>query len=171
MKKSSIALLSFILLGFFVIINACNKNNERTFLQVHLTDNPYDAQEVNIDLKEVNVNLTDDSSGWQKLQTVSGVYNLLNLQNGVDTLVGTDNLPSGTLKEIRFVLGSDNSIVINNVKYPLSIPSGSESGLKIKVNKKLQAGLDSLIIDFDAALSVVKIDESNYHLKPVLRVK
>jgi hypothetical protein len=40
--------------------------------------------------------------------------------------------------------------------YPLTIPSGSQSGLKIKINKKLHSSLDSLLIDFDAALSVKK---------------
>ena len=115
--------------------------------------------------------MTDDSSGWQSVKTVPGIYNLLDLQNGVDTLVGAADIPAGTLKEIRLILGSRNSIMIDSVVHPLTIPSGSESGLKIKLNKKLQAGTDALVIDFDAALSVLKLDEQNYHLRPVLKIK
>ena len=170
MKKFSIVSL-FTLIAFTLITIACNKNNDRTRLEIHLTDNPYNAQQVNVDIKEVRVNLTSDSAGWQTLNTIAGVYNLLALQNGIDTLVATADLPAGNLKEIRFILGSENTIMIDSVLHPLTIPSGSESGLKIKVNKNLQAGMDALVIDFDAALSVLKIDEQNYHLRPVLKVK
>ncbi len=56
------------------------------------------------------------------------------------------------------------------VSKPLTIPSGSESGLKIKVNKELNATLNTLIIDFDAALSINK-EADGYKLRPVLKVK
>jgi Domain of unknown function (DUF4382) len=55
--------------------------------------------------------------------------------------------------------------------YPLTIPSGSESGLKIKLSKKLNAQLDSVVIDFDAALSILKTGVGDYKLKPVLKIK
>ena len=169
MKKITIA-SAFVLIATVVLV-ACNKNSDRTRLEIHLTDNPYNAQQVNVDLKEVRINMTNDSSGWQSVKTVPGIYNLLDLQNGVDTLVGAADIPAGTLKEIRLILGSRNSIMIDSVVHPLTIPSGSESGLKIKLNKKLQAGTDALVIDFDAALSVLKLDEQNYHLRPVLKIK
>jgi hypothetical protein len=61
--------------------------------------------------------------------------------------------------------------VVNGIRYPLTIPSGSESGLKLKVDKKLNGSLDSLIIDFDAALSIHQLGTGNYQLKPVLKIK
>jgi Domain of unknown function (DUF4382) len=57
------------------------------------------------------------------------------------------------------------------VVYPLTIPSGSESGLKIKVNKKLSATLETIIIDFDAALSIFQTGAGVFKLKPVLKIK
>ena len=159
------------LIASTVVLIACNKNNDRTRLEIHLTDNPYNAQQVNVDLKEVNINLSDDSSGWQSVKTVPGVYNLLELQNGIDTLIAAADVPAATLKEIRLVLGTKNSIMIDSVIHPMTIPSGSESGLKIKLNKRLEAGTDAIVIDFDAALSVLKLDEQNYHLKSVLKIK
>ena len=67
-------------------------------------------------------------------------------------------------------MGSDNTVVVGGVSYPLTIPSGSESGLKIKVSKKLNATLETLVIDFDAALSI-NLEPGGYKLRPVLRIK
>lgn len=146
------------------------KGSGTTDLKIRLTDNPYNATEVNVDIRQVRVKLNDDS-GWTDLSTNAGVYNLLGLQNGVDTLLALGTIPTGTLQEIRFVLGSENSIVIDNASYPLTIPSGSESGLKIKVNRQLNATIDSLLIDFDAALSIMQEGTGDYKLRPVLKIK
>ena len=154
------------------IIAACKKDNDATTdLKIRLTDNPYNATEVNVDIQQVRVNFRDDSSGWIDLPTRAGVYNLLNYQNGIDTLIAQAIVPCATVKEVRFVLGNQNSIRIDNSLYPLTIPSGSESGLKIKLNKQLHAHLDSLVIDFDAALSILQTGAGDYKLKPVLKIK
>lgn len=153
---------------------ACKKSNEaNTQLSVKLTDAPYNAQEVNVDIKEVRVNFAKDTSAWVSLNTNSKVYNLLKFQNGVDTLLASGSVPAGTVQEIRFILGTgtDNSIKIDNVTYPLSVASGEETGLKIKVAKKLNAALDNIVIDFDTDLSVIKTGTGSYKLKPVLKVK
>jgi len=156
-----------------VTFNACQKENSSsgsTNLTVRLTDNPFNATEVNIDIREVRVNV-GDSTGWVSLNTNAAIYNLLGLQNGVDTVLATGVVPTGALIEVRFVLGSDNSIVIDSTEYPLTIPSGSESGLKIKVDRQLNASIDSLLIDFDAALSIIKTGNDKYILKPVLKIR
>ncbi|MGN6292375.1 MAG: DUF4382 domain-containing protein [Chitinophagaceae bacterium] len=160
--------------SLLIFLSACQKDNSQntTQLKVHLTDNPYNATEVNVDIKEVNVKLDGvDSANWVSLNTHAGIYNLLDFQNGIDTLLAQGVVPTGNLKEIRFVLGSENSITIDSVNYPLTIPSGSESGLKIKVDKPLRASLDSLVIDFDAAMSIFQTGTKDFKLKPVLRVK
>lgn len=170
--------IKYLLLCFFIITGtitffSCKKdsnNSETSNLQVRLTDAPAAFDQVNVDIREVRVNFRDDSTGWVSLNTNAKVYNLLGLQNGVDTLLATGPVQTGTVKEIRLILGSNNTVVVNRVSYPLTIPSGSESGLKIKISKKLNATLETLIIDFDAALSV-KQEGSGYKLRPVLRIK
>ena len=169
LKRSLVPLLFF---GATVcIVMSCEKDSGSTHLKVRMTDNPYNATEVNVDIREVRVNMRDDSAGWTSLSTNAGIYNLLDLQNGLDTLLAQGIVPTGTLKEIRFVLGDDNSITIDSVNYPLTIPSGSESGLKIKLNKNLNASIDSVLIDFDAALSIHQTGTGEYKLKPVLKIK
>jgi hypothetical protein len=140
-------------------------------LQIQLTDNPYNATEVNVEILQVKVNFRGDSTGWIDLETKDSIYNLLDLQNGLTTPLAQGNVPADTLKEIRFILGDSNSIKIGDVVFPMKVPSGSESGLKIKLNKKLNATLESLVIDFDAALSVIKTGNDKYVLKPVLKIK
>jgi hypothetical protein len=80
-------------------------------------------------------------------------------------------IPTNSVKEIRFVLGPANTIEFNGIVYPLTIPSGSESGLKLKINKQLNGPVDSLLIDFDAALSIHQNGNGDYLLKPVLKIK
>ena len=164
------------LLTVFVlaIIISCSKgqSDKTTTVKVRLTDNPVNADEVNVDIQQVRVKFSDDSiHGWTDLNTNIGIYDLLGLQNGVDTLLAIGTIPTNIVKEIRLVLGSDNTIKVNGIIFPLTIPSGSESGLKIKVNKQLNGTLDSLIIDFDAALSIHQLGNGDYQLKPVLKLK
>jgi type 1 fimbria pilin len=170
MKK--LVTLSFVAITCFVAVIGCSKNDDNTgTLSVRLTDAPYNAQQVNVDIKEVRVNFKDDSTGWVTLTSVPGVYDLLAYQNGKDTLIGKGTYPYGTVKEIRLILGSNNTIKINNVVYPLTISSGEESGLKIKVKKDLRTPNEVMVIDFDAALSIYQNGNGDYKLKPVIKLK
>lgn len=169
--KSRIQTLSALAIVLFISFSACKKDSGESTLRVRLTDAPADYQEVNIDLKAINVKLSDDSAAWVALDAIPGIYNLLGLQNGVDTLIGTKTFSKSTVKEIRLVLGTNNTIKVNDSVYPLTVPSGSESGLKIKINKKLNAAIETLIIDFDAALSIHEHGKGDYKLRPVLKIK
>ena len=137
MKKNYLV-LAIALLASMTLIFSCSKDDKNSTLQVRLTDNPVAFQEVNVDIREVRVKFNDDVSDneWVTLTTNAGIYNLLRLQ-GVDTALATGLLPANTVKQIRFILGPNNTVKDNGVVYPLVIPSGSESGLKIKVNKIL----------------------------------
>ncbi|MBK8721082.1 MAG: DUF4382 domain-containing protein [Saprospiraceae bacterium] len=169
MKK---IMLLFVLGASLSFLMSCKKTEDSTKLTVLLTDGPIDAQEVNVEINEVKVNFRDDSTGWVSLSTTPGVYDLLKLQNGVTTPLATGTYPtSNIVKEIRFVLGTKNTIKVKDVVYPLTIPSGGDSGLKIKVGKQLANSLDSLTIDFDAALSIKDDGAGIYKLSPVLKVK
>lgn len=168
MKMFKIA-LSLMLTASIVFV-ACKKDSHTSTVQVKMTDAPADYQEVNIDLKDVKVNFNGDTAGWVSLQAKPGVYNLLGLQNGLDTLIGQGTFPTNTLNEVRLILGDNNTIKVNDQTYPLTIPSGAESGLKIKVNRKLDATLETIVIDFNAGLSVTQ-EPDGYKLRPVITVK
>lgn len=64
----------------------------------------------------------------------------------------------------------NNSVEVGGVNYPLTVPSGAESGLKIKLNKSVNMPQETVVIDFDALLSI-KQENGSYKLRPVIVVK
>ena len=175
MKKLNIIVIAVMLVSVSIGFIACKKNDTTSNLQIRLTDAPTNLKEVNVDIQQINVKFDDDtsntSSGWVALQTNARVYNLLRLQNGIDTLLASAPVQQGILKQIRFVLGPNNTVKDTfNVVSPLTIPSGSESGLKIKISKKLGLTLETLVLDFDTDLSIKK-ESSGYKLRPVIKLK
>lgn len=157
---------SVFLLAFFLL--SCSKDEGTTQLHVRLTDAPGDYQAVNIDIQGVEVH---SEGGWKMLNVENGIYNLLELSNGLDTLLATAELPVGHISQIRLILGNNNSVVIDDVIHPLSTPSAQQSGLKLNVQAELRVGILYVItLDFDAARSIVENGNETYSLKPVIRV-
>ena len=170
-KKSVAAIALSIAVITTVTFISCKKDKSGYKLDVHLTDAPAAFEEVNVDIEEVKVKLRDDSAGWVSLNTTAGIYNLLGLQNGVDTLLATGILPSNFVQEIRLYLGSDNSVKVGGQTFPLLMNSGDAERLMIKVNKSISSAVDSLIIDFDAGLSIILDGNGGYRLQPVITIK
>jgi major membrane immunogen (membrane-anchored lipoprotein) len=165
-----------LLLSTTLLMNACSKdeNQGKARIQVALTDDPGDFKAVYIDVQEVNVNYKDnDDSGWQTLPGMKkGRYNLLTLVNDKDTVLADAEITSGTIKEIRLVLGDDNWVVTNGGdSIKLQTPSGQSSGVKLKINMSVSEGiLYKLLLDFDVAKSVHAAGNAGkYILKPVIR--
>lgn len=165
-------------LKFFILAAAvstlwvgCNKDNsssETTKVKVHLTDAPGNYEQVNVDLTGIEFKMDDSTS--VHLNVVAGVYNLLDLVNGVDTLIASDEVPSGKLSQVRLILGTNNTVMVDGIEYPLSTPSAQQSGLKLKMNSTLSPGVDyNLLLDFDANQSIVHTGNGTYQLKPVIR--
>jgi hypothetical protein len=177
--------LKYLLFFAIVVIAflACSKENDSSTtrtVKVLLTDNPMDAEEVNVDIKSVrlkqgddddNDDNDDDDNGWTSIDTKDTIYNLLSLQNDVNVLLASGPFPFEHLEEVRLILGENNTIKIDGKVYPLKVPSGSASGLKIKVDRDLSEGENEIIIDFDAALSVHETGNGKYMLRPVIRLK
>lgn len=170
--KKLIFILSFIALG--ITFNSCNDDDSSTSAEakypysVRMTDapGPYDA--VYVDL--IGVEVTGDNSETVSLNTSAGIYNLLDLTNGVSTLIATSIVDEARVSQIRLILGTNNSVVINGVSHPLSTPSADQTGLKILVNQTFQANVaNTILIDFDANQSIVDQGNGTYKLKPVLR--
>ncbi len=169
MTKSAFLFAAFtIALGFA----ACKKDSEQATLHIRLTDGPGDYQQVNLDIREIRVKTSQDIDQWLLLQTNAGVYNLLDFQNGIDTLLALGPVPAFTLQEVRFILGPNNSVMVDGTLYPLEAPSAEESGLKVKIGKNLSPNaLLTLLLDFDAAESVKEQGNGTFKLHPVIKLK
>lgn len=167
MKKFNIILSVFVLGLVFV---SCKKDENKPYYPyaIRMTDvpGPYDA--VYIDLQGVEITGGGGETVITNVHT--GIYNLLDYSNGIDTLIASGTLNDANVSQIRLILGPNNSVVINNVSYPLSTPSADQTGLKLQVHQTLQAGvLYSVLLDFDANKSIVELGNGNYKLKPVIR--
>jgi hypothetical protein len=162
-----------IVVMFFFNFSSCKKVDFETnsTINIRLTDAPFDAQEVNVEITDVLVKVENDNAGWRSLQVSAGVYNLLALQNGKDTLLASGSIhATSIIKELRFVLGINNTIKIDGSSFPLVMPTGADAGLVVEVDQKLNKDVHTFIIDFDAGQSVFQ-NTNGYLLKPALRLK
>jgi hypothetical protein len=167
MKK--LFLIPFALISVF--FSSC-EDEKKARIEVWLTDDPGDYQEVNVDVQgvEIHSNDTESDKGWKALEVTPKVYDLLKLANGEETFLGDLELPGGRLSQIRLKLGEGNSVTVDGQVYPLNTPSAQQSGLKVKIDKVLTEGIAyKIILDFDAAKSVVETGAGTYILKPVIR--
>jgi hypothetical protein len=165
-----------VIIGVFMfssLVIGCNNTDDRpATLHVMLTDAPADFQQVNIDIQGVEVHngVGDENSGWRALELSKGVYNLLEFSNGLDTLLGRAEVPAGKISKIRLILGTQNSVMVGGDLFALSTPSAQQSGLKLNLNAQLKPGvIYTIVLDFDAAMSVVEQGNGTYSLKPVIR--
>jgi hypothetical protein len=176
MKTSVFFTTVLLALIFSISLISCSKNENsssgKTQLKVYLTDDPADYDHVFIDVKDVQINVTNDTAGgWQSLSTVNaGTYDLLKLVNDDDTLLASSDIPTGTIEQMRLILGDNNYVVVNGENIPLKTPSAQQSGLKLNIHQSVSSGiLYTITLDFDAGKSIVKTGNGNYILKPVIR--
>ncbi|MGN6165429.1 MAG: DUF4382 domain-containing protein [Flavisolibacter sp.] len=174
LRKTLVA-LSMLTIGSSIFY-ACSKDNsasaDKAKLQVYLTDDPGNYDEVIIDVQDIKINYsTDSSDGWQSLSNVkTGSYDILKLVNGNDTLLGNAELDAGKIEQIRLILGPNNYVKVDGQTIPLQTPSAQQSGLKLNIHQNVNAGVTyRLLLDFDAARSIVQTGNGKYILKPVIR--
>jgi hypothetical protein len=178
-KQFQIFILSILAITLFNCSDNDDTNNSiegKSQISVKLMDNPGDYDNVFVEVIDVKVKVNDandDESGWISLGAINtGIYDLLELTGGINVLlVDNFDIPSGTLNQIRLILGDNNSVVIDGVTHPLNTPSAQQSGLKIKVNETLAPNIHyTFLLDFDVDQSIVIAGNSgNINLKPVLR--
>lgn len=173
-RKILLFSVSFIFLE--LALSSCSKNQktDSARLELRLTDSPFpDAKEVWVDIEQIEILMSDTTHPIILDGTHPGLYNLLELTNGKDTLLADATIPAGKISQIRLVLGDNNYIITTGgEKIALKTPSAQESGLKVQVHQDVTGGiLYRLILDFDAGKSIVQAGNSgNFLLKPVLRI-
>ena len=110
---------------------------------------------------------------WDTLDIRPGIYNLLDLSNGADTLLASGITVAGKIKKIRLTLGTQNSVVIDSVQYPLRLWNNYN---RITINvrgediEEIRPGDLQIWLDFDAGRSVVRIQNNQFILKSFLRI-
>lgn len=177
LKIFSIAIVG---IGLALLANSCKKDSRSGYVSVNMTDAPANYLKVNVEILDVQVH--NETQGWVSLPTNVGIYNLLDLQNNATVALASEaTVPAGKLNQMRMVLGSHNSLIVNVSDDPLiivadtfdlKVPSGEETGLKMNLSYTLSPDKHMVVLlDFDAAASVVDKGNGTYSLKPVIKVK
>ncbi len=171
MKK--LILLAILLAGLITVFS-CSKSTspDKGTITVYLTDSPASIDAVNIVVTQVAVHMSgnDSLSGWQTISDTTAHYDLLKLQNGANVLFANHQLPAGQYTQIRLIIGTGSTVVVNGITYPLSISSGMQTGIKLNHQFTIVKGqVYQLLLDFDAERSIILTGSNQYQLKPVIR--
>jgi hypothetical protein len=197
--KASLLLCGFALT--LLVFYGCQKDaasgvNTEGKQQVHvyLNDDPsFDFTKVLIDIRYVEVKIDslngnhdhdNDDDGdddhlhhdnfgyWDTLGVTPGIYDLLRLRNGVDTLLASGLVGSGRITKIRFTLGTSNAVWTDSThSEPLSICDGRPYVyVKLLTSSidTLPGGQSVIRIDFNVEKSIKKRN-GHYCLQPELR--
>lgn len=163
-------------------------------LSVYLTDGPTDYQNVFIDIQQIAIKLDtcrrnhdddhdhpgcdDDHDSvstrcqvWDTLNINAGVYDLLTLRNGLDTLLASGFILNGKIERIKITLGNNNSVVVDSVSYPLNLIN-NQHYVYINIRREhldfLSENNLRFYLDFDLNRSI-RYFNGKYWLKPVLK--
>ena len=113
----------------------------------------------------------DHHGTWYKLDVTPGIYDLLDLQNGVFTTLAVGHVPAGRYDQVRFNLGKDNTIVVDGASHALFVPGGKKPHFYLVGRFQVTGDRNSDIgIDFDACRSIIRIGHGGYLLIPVARI-
>jgi hypothetical protein len=168
-------------------------------LSVYMMDDPVSFYKVLIDIRQVAVEI-DTATGqdspdnndqwnnnycgfgrnehnrsviWDTLDITPGVYNLLDLRNGTDTLLGAGLYPSGKILKIRITLGSADTVYTDSSTfYPMAV-FGPSPSFTINVKREHVSSVSNndfqLWLDFNLERSVF-FWNGQFLLKPYIVV-
>jgi len=198
--KTRICLLLGIVLIPILILFSCRKDKSADTIpegqqrvRIRLSDNPVPYQAVYVDIQQVLVQIIPDScrgrgdrngndcfdddeyrcSVWDTLDIRPGVYNLLDLSNGTDTLLASGLTLDGRINKLKLVLGNSNSVMIDSVSYPLTLWNNNHNIIiQVKGHDIVEITPNDLQLwlDFDAGGSIVRVSNNHFVLKPRLRI-
>ncbi len=165
----------------FAVLNSCkkikdtvitpNKNLGYISSSIDCVDSLGTYQQINIDIQKVSVYFLSDGGtpSWIDLPTKSGIYDLLKFQNGINALIVNGARLSGVVSQIRLVLGNNNTVMVNNIVYKLSLPKGWQTDMVIgnyKIDEYTSLGV---FLHFDADKSVVQSGANMYDFIPIIK--
>lgn len=186
-KSAGLALLAS---GALALAGCGGSDDSSGVLTVKLTDSPVDSASAvvvvftGMELQPAGGDpiSVDFCEPGEAIADCARYIDLLQLQDGVtETLLDEFELSTGQYNWIRLKVlaeqnNSDGSYIAfddSGETFPLWIPSGSQSGLKlVRPFIVSQQGTTEIVIDFDLRKSVIAPPglAPNYILKPVLRV-
>ncbi|MGH7491412.1 MAG: DUF4382 domain-containing protein [bacterium] len=164
---------SCLLVLALALVSGCNDqatNPGRATMRIFVTDAVGLYDEVNVTFTEVSAHIDGQ---WITISNQPQTVNLLEWNNGNVLQLGQADVQAGTYTQIRLQIASAE-VVWNGLRFDMTVPSGSTSGLKLNAKFEVVAGSTyDIVLDFDAERSVVttglRLNPSGFKLKPVIR--
>ncbi len=190
MKGKGIFLTTLFIVSI-LFFTSCNNGDENNIpagkghLSVHLTDTPFpidmiSSTTVTIDNVEIRKQMEDamgeDKDTFIVLSNKVMKVNLLELTNGLTEQIATSDLDAGNYDMIRLHVVDATVELKDGSTYDLKIPSGSTSGIKVKINPAVyltEGQTYDVLLDFDVSRSFVLKGNLKhivgFNFKPVIR--
>lgn len=164
------------LAGILVLTTSCTQNDSdgvgggKGSLTLLLTDAPFPSNLVDetiviidkIEIRSTATSTTTDSDNATQYTVLyegeGKAFDLLDLQNGVTEELANVDLDEGSYDLIRMHVSKAEVVLTDGTSFDLKIPSGSTSGIKIKITPELliEGGIEStILLDFDVSKSFI----------------
>ena len=158
-----------LLLVFLIAASGCTTSTGTGNLVLQITDQPnLDIEKADITISSVQVHIADagNESGWITVVEESQTFDLVAIKDVKDYLGGNE-LAVGKYTQIR--LDIEKALVtINGTEYNLTIPSRT---VKLVRNFEIEENkTTTLTLDFDAQESIHSAGQSQYTLRPTIKV-
>ena len=150
-----------------ILAYGCKKDDlggdKNVNLVIKLIDGPFPTDlvaEANVTISSILIKNVDENAGnpFLTLTEEEMSFNLLDLTNGVTATLVDMEIPDGTYDEIRMIVSEANIVLKDQTIFDLKIPSGEQTGIKIKLDPLVIISDESgaeILLDFDVSQSFV----------------
>ncbi|MEZ5069442.1 MAG: DUF4382 domain-containing protein [Bacteroidales bacterium] len=153
-------------------------------LVVNLTDAPFPIEQiqkagVTITKVEIRSKNTQDGNPYLTIFSDSAEFDMMELRNGIRAQLANLEVPAGTYDEIRLHVTNTELQLVDGTTYSVKVPSGFQSGLKIKLDPEVRlapGGLSVILLDFNLEKSFILKGTLNqpdgitgFNFSPVIR--
>ena len=112
----------------------------------------------------------EPEASWETLVDETQTLDLLTLQNDVTAVLGDAEVEPGEYSQLRLIVDSA-SVVVGEEEEDLTIPSGTQTGIKINLDFEVLPETEYVIVlDFDAAESVKETGQGHL-MQPMIKIE
>ncbi|MEE8420724.1 MAG: DUF4382 domain-containing protein, partial [Dehalococcoidales bacterium] len=110
----------------------------------------------------------DDTGGWITVIDVAASFDLMEVVNGVEAILGSANVMAGKYTQIRMTVDRVEVITTDGDNFTAEVPGG-----KLKIVRPFTVGSGEttvLTLDFDGGKSLVVTGAGKFFFKPVVKL-
>ncbi|MEE8318271.1 MAG: DUF4382 domain-containing protein [Dehalococcoidales bacterium] len=110
----------------------------------------------------------DDTGGWITVIDVATSFDLMEVVNGVEAILGSANVMAGKYTQIRMTVDRVEVVTTDGDNFTAEVPSG-----KLKIVRPFDVGggeTTVLTLDFDGKKSLVVTGAGKFFFKPVVKL-